>query len=113
MTRLAYLIAGAALLSACGGNGSGGGANEQIKIVGSSTVYPFTKAVAEDFQRANAGTSVIVESTGTGAGMKLFCAGVGSDFPDIVDASRPIKKSEYEACVKAGAKNVIEVPIGI
>jgi phosphate transport system substrate-binding protein len=112
MTRLAILIAGAAMLAACGGNTSGG-ANEQIKIVGSSTVYPFTNAVAEDFQRANAGISVIVESTGTGAGMKLFCAGVGSEFPDIVNASRPMKKSEYDACAKAGARSVIEVPIGI
>jgi phosphate transport system substrate-binding protein len=113
MTKYMPVIAAAALLAACGSNGSKGGSNEQIKIVGSSTVYPFTKAVAEDFQRANAGTSVIVESTGTGAGMKLFCAGVGGQFPDIVDASRPMKKSEYEACQKAGAKTIIEVPIGI
>src|SRR5215210_1927263 len=113
MTRFTLLAAGAVLLAACGSNGSGGGAHEQIKIVGSSTVYPFTKAVAEGFQRANAGTNVIVESTGTGAGIKLFCGGVGEQFPDIVDASRPMKKSEYEACAKAGAKNVIEVPIGI
>jgi phosphate transport system substrate-binding protein len=113
MTRFTLLCAGAALLAACGSNGSGGGSGEQIKIVGSSTVYPFTKAVAELFLRANAGSSVIVESTGTGAGIKLFCAGVGSKFPDIVDASRPMKKSEYEACAKAGAKSVIEVPIGI
>src|SRR5688500_19640939 len=113
MTRLVILMAGAALLSACGGNGSGGGAGEQIKIVGSSTVYPFTKAIAEEFQRANAGTSVVVESTGTGAGMKLFCGGVGANFPDIENASRQIKKSEYEACAAAGVKNVIEVPVGI
>lgn len=101
------------LLAACGGSGSGGGTGEQIKIVGSSTVYPFTKAVAEDFQRANAGSSVIVESTGTGAGIKLFCGGVGGQFPDVVNASRPMKKSEHEACEKAGVKSVIEVPIGI
>jgi phosphate transport system substrate-binding protein len=112
MTRYIPVIAAAALLAACGSNGSRGGSNEQIKIVGSSTVYPFTKAVAENFQRANAGTA-IVESTGTGAGIKLFCGGVGGQFPDIVDASRPMKKSEYEACLKAGAKDVIEVPIGI
>ena len=85
----------------------------QIKIVGSSTVYPFTTAVAEEFQRANPGTSVIVESTGTGAGIKLFCGGVGGEFPDMVNASRPMKASEYADCAKAGAKNVIEVPIGI
>ncbi len=56
---------------------------------------------------------MIVESTGTGAGIKLFCSGVGDNFPDMVNASRPMKASEYADCVKAGAKNVIEVPIGI
>jgi phosphate transport system substrate-binding protein len=112
--KKAFCVAVLALVVAsCGGSGSGGGSGEQIKIVGSSTVYPFAKAVAEDFQRANAGTSVIVESTGTGAGMKLFCSGVGNQFPDIVNASRAMKKSEYDACVAAGAKTIIEVPIGI
>jgi phosphate transport system substrate-binding protein len=106
------LIAAAGLLAACGSN-HGGASGQQIKIVGSSTVYPFTKAVSENFQRATAGVTVIVESTGTGAGMKLFCEGVGSGFADIVDASRPMKKSEYEACAKVGAKSIIEVPIGI
>ena len=113
MRQTIPLALAATLLASCGGGGSGGGSGEQIKIVGSSTVYPFTKAVAEDFQRANAGTSVIVESTGTGAGIKLFCSGVGVQFPDVVNASRPLKKSEYEACQKAGVKAVIEVPIGI
>ena len=112
MKKSPCVIVLAALLGACGGGGSGGSA-EQITIVGSSTVYPFSKAVAEDFQRAHPGTSVIVESTGTGAGIKLFCGGVGSKFPDIVNASRPIKKSEYDACAAAGAKTIIEVPIGI
>ena len=116
MKKLIFALPLAALLVACGdrgSGGSGGGASGQIKIVGSSTVYPFAKAVAEDFMRANAGTSVIVESTGTGAGMKLFCSGVGNEFPDVETASRQIKKSEYDSCVAAGAKNVIEVPIGI
>jgi phosphate transport system substrate-binding protein len=112
MTKYLPLIVATGLLAACGSN-SGGGSGQQIKIVGSSTVYPFTKAVAEGFQRATSGATVIVESTGTGAGMKLFCGGVGSGFPDIVDASRPMKKSEYDACAKAGAKTIIEVPIGI
>jgi len=105
----------AALLVACGSNtgGGGGGSSGGIRIVGSSTVYPFTKAVAEDFMRANAGINVTVESTGTGAGMKLFCAGVGSQHPDIEDASRAIKKSEYDECVKNGVKTIIEVPVGI
>ena len=87
------------ILAACGSgstSGGGGGSSNDIHIVGSSTVYPFTKAVAEDFMRANAGINVTVESTGTGGGMKLFCAGVGGRFPDLEDASRAMKKSEYE-----------------
>jgi len=113
MTKNLPLIAVAALLAACGSNGSGGGTGQQIKIVGSSTVYPFTRAVAEEFQRANRGTSVIVESTGTGAGMKLFCSGVGANFPDLTNASRRIKASELEDCQKNGVNQVIEVPVGI
>lgn len=115
MKTLTLALPCAALLAACGSNSGGGsgGSTNDIRIVGSSTVYPFTKAVAEDFMRANRGLSVTVESTGTGAGMKLFCAGVGSQHPDIEDASRQIKKSEYDACVKAGVKTIIEVPIGI
>jgi len=116
VTKIAIALPLVAALAACGSNGSGdnaGGAKQQIKVVGSSTVYPFTTAVAEQFQRDNPNVSIVVESTGTGAGMKLFCAGVGANFPDIEDASRAIKKSEYDACVANGAKTVIEVPIGI
>ncbi|MGH6659077.1 MAG: substrate-binding domain-containing protein [Sphingomicrobium sp.] len=114
MNKLIIALPLAAILAACGSNGtSGGGSSNDIRIVGSSTVYPFSKAVAEDFMRANAGINVTVESTGTGAGMKLLCSGVGSKFPDVSNASRQIKASEYESCVKAGAKSVIEVPIGI
>ncbi len=102
-----------AILASCGSNSGTGSAGGDLRVVGSSTVYPFTKAVAEDFMRANPGMTVTVESTGTGAGMKLFCAGVGSQYPDIEDASRAIKKSEYEQCVANGVKNVIEVPVGI
>ena len=104
----------AAALVACGsGGGSSGAAGSQIKVVGSSTVYPFTTTAAEAFMRATPGARVIVESTGTGAGIDLFCRGVGNKFPDAVNASRPMKPSEYAKCAKAGAKNVIEVPIGI
>ncbi len=114
MNKLIIALPMTAILAACGsGGGSSGGSSNDIRVVGSSTVYPFTKAVAEDFMRANAGINVTVESTGTGAGMKLFCAGVGSKFPDIEDASRAMKKSEYDSCVAAGVKTVIEVPIGI
>src|SRR6476659_3468482 len=112
MKKLMIALPLVAALAACGSNKSGA-SNAQIKIVGSSTVYPFTTAVAEEFQRGNPGASVVVESTGTGAGMKLFCEGVGDKFPDMVDASRAMKASEYAACAKNGAKTIIEVPIGI
>lgn len=101
-----------ALVAACGSNESGGTA-AQLKIVGSSTVYPFTTAIAEQFQRANPGTSVIVESTGSGAGLKLFCAGVGSNTPDMTNASRRIKASEFADCTANGVNQVIEFPVGI
>ena len=115
MNKLMIALPLAAALAACGSNGGGegGAAKQQLKVVGSSTVYPFTTAVAEQFQRDNPNVSVVVESTGTGAGMKLFCGGVGANFPDIENASRAIKKSEYDSCVAAGAKTIIEVPIGI
>ena len=115
MKKFYAVLPMAALVAACnsGGNGSANKAGGQIKIVGSSTVYPFTTAVAEEFQRANMGSSVIVESTGTGGGIKLFCSGVGEQFPDAVNASRAMKASEYADCVKNGAKNVIELPVGI
>ena len=71
-------------------------ARDQIRIVGSSTVYPFTTAVAEQFGKTTGMKTPVVESTGTGGGMKLFCAGVGEDHPDATNASRRIKKSEWE-----------------
>jgi phosphate transport system substrate-binding protein len=111
-----FTVALAALaLGACGqGNDAGGASGQQIQIVGSSTVYPFTTAVAERFAQTNASFKApIVESTGTGAGMKLFCGGVGDQFPDMTNASRRIKKSELETCAQNGVKQVIEVPIGI
>jgi phosphate transport system substrate-binding protein len=111
MKRLTIALPVAALLAACGSN-TGGGTSDQIRIVGSSTVYPFTKAVSEAFAHVG-NVPPIVESTGTGAGMKLFCAGVGGQYPDVEDASRAIKKSEYDTCVKNGVKTIIEVPVGI
>jgi phosphate transport system substrate-binding protein len=86
-------------------------AREQIRIVGSSTVYPFTTAVAEAFGKAS-GKTPVVESTGTGGGMKLFCAGVGEDTPDFTNASRAIKKSEFEDCAKNGVTDIVEVKVG-
>ena len=113
MKKILFTLPLVALVAACGGASKEGGSGTQLKIVGSSTVYPFTTAVSEEFQRANPGSSAIVESTGTGAGIKLFCSGVGDQFPDMVNASRPMKASEYADCAKSGARQVIEVPIGI
>ena len=87
-------------------------ARDQIRVVGSSTVYPFTTIVAEKFGKANGGKTPIVESTGTGGGLKLFCGGVGADHPDMANASRTIKKSEFEDCQKNGVKDIVELKIG-
>lgn len=87
-------------------------ARDQIRIVGSSTVYPFTTAVAEQFGKAG-GKTPIVESTGTGGGMKIFCEGVGVDKADATNASRRIKKSEFELCTKNGVTDIIELKVGI
>lgn len=83
----------------------------EIKIVGSSTVFPYTQAVAEEFARSG-GKAPTVESTGTGGGMKIFCAGVGEAHPDITGASRAMKSSEKELCDKNGVNDVTEVLLG-
>ena len=83
----------------------------QIRIVGSSTVFPFSTAVAEQFGRTSNFKTPVIESTGSGGGMKLFCAGVGVEHPDITNASRRIKSSEFETCTKNGV-TITEVKIG-
>ncbi|MER2529192.1 MAG: PstS family phosphate ABC transporter substrate-binding protein [Candidatus Competibacter denitrificans] len=93
----------------------GQSARDYISIVGSSTVYPFTTAVAEQFGKAKANANFKtpkVESTGTGGGFKLFCGGVGVQHPDISNASRAIKKSEIETCAKNGVTEIVEINIG-
>lgn len=87
-------------------------ARDQIRIVGSSTVYPFSTTVAEQFGKTSSFKTPVVESTGSGGGLKLFCAGVGVDHPDITNASRAIKKSEIEKCHKNGVTGITEVKIG-
>jgi phosphate transport system substrate-binding protein len=87
-------------------------ARDEIRIVGSSTVFPFSTAVAEQFGKAGSFKTPVVESTGTGGGIKLFCAGVGVDHPDIANASRAIKDSELETCKKNGVAEITEVKIG-
>tara|TARA_B100001559_G_scaffold320891_1_gene334734 strand:+ start:1956 stop:2981 length:1026 start_codon:yes stop_codon:yes gene_type:complete len=86
-------------------------ARDQIRIVGSSTVFPFSTSVAEQFGKVSKFKTPIVESTGSGGGMKLFCAGVGQKHPDITNSSRRIKKSEFNKCNKNGV-GITEVKIG-
>lgn len=85
---------------------------DYIYIVGSSTVYPFATVVAERFGRGSDFKTPKVESTGSGGGLKLFCDGVGVDYPDISNASRAIKQSEIDKCVANGVQDIIEVKIG-
>jgi len=87
-------------------------ARDEIRIVGSSTVYPFTTVVAERFGRTTNHPTPVVESTGTGGGMKLFCAGASEDTPDISNASRAVKSTELDLCAANGVQHVIEVKIG-
>ncbi len=87
-------------------------ARDQIKIVGSSTVFPYTQAVSEEFANITGGAAPVVESTGTGGGFKVFCAGIGPDHPDITGASRAIKDSEKKLCADNGVDNVTEALIG-
>ncbi len=85
---------------------------DYINIVGSSTVYPFATVVAETFGKTTGFKTPKIESTGSGGGFKLFCEGIGVEHPDIVDASRAIKKSEIETCAANGVTDIIEVKIG-
>ncbi len=105
---LVVAVFGAGVLSLS----SGASARDQIRIVGSSTVYPFATVVAEEFGRTTEFKTPIIESTGTGGGLKLFCAGVGVEHPDITNASRRIKASEVELCRKGGVTSITEVKVG-
>lgn len=106
----------ALLLSACQdqANGGGAGSRDHITVVGSSTVFPFTTLVAEQLVNTTPGMKApAIESTGTGGGMKLFCAGIGAAYPDIEDASRRIKQSEVKLCREHGVTDIIEVQVGL
>ena len=87
-------------------------ARDYISVVGSSTVYPFATVVAEQFGKTTKFKTPKIEATGSGGGLKLFCAGVGAQHPDIANASRAIKKSEIERCKKNGVKDIVEVKVG-
>lgn len=87
-------------------------ARDQIRIVGSSTVFPFSTAVAEQFGKTTDFATPVVESTGSGGGLKLFCAGVGVEHPDITNASRRMKSSEFELCQGNGVTDIVESIVG-
>jgi phosphate transport system substrate-binding protein len=103
-------VASAAILAAAAATAAD--ARDQIRIVGSSTVFPFSTAVAEQFGRSTDFQTPIVESTGSGGGMKLFCAGVGTEHPDITNASRRMKNKEFKLCAENGVTEVTEAVVG-
>lgn len=107
--RLAPLVIGIALMA---GFPLDSRAREQIRIVGSSTVFPFSTAVAEQFGRTSSFSTPVIESTGSGGGLKLFCSGVGVEFPDMTNSSRRIKASEVELCATNGVTEIVEVQVG-
>ncbi|GAA0646100.1 substrate-binding domain-containing protein [Brevundimonas lenta] len=118
MTRILLAAASAAALlglGACGDNAGAPGSQAPragIWAAGSSTVFPFATRVAENFSRTAGGAAPRVESLGTGGGIKAFCTGVGPSTPDIANASRPMKKSEFEECQKNGVTEIVEIKIG-
>ncbi|HYG26546.1 MAG TPA: substrate-binding domain-containing protein [Caulobacteraceae bacterium] len=116
--RKAVLCAAAAFtLAACGqGSDNAGEAASteggEVWAAGSSTVFPFATRVAENVSRTSGGQAPKVESLGTGGGIKIFCSGTGSNAPDIANASRPMKKSEFEQCQANGVTDIVEIKIG-
>jgi phosphate transport system substrate-binding protein len=102
-----------AALAACGGSGSEATRNS-VRAVGSSTVYPFATVVSEIFSRSNPNFgSPIIESTGSGGGIQLFCQGLGANTPDIVNASRRMKPSEFANCQANGVTDITEIQVGL
>ncbi|NIO42492.1 MAG: phosphate ABC transporter substrate-binding protein [Burkholderiales bacterium] len=110
-TRVSYQLIGLTAVLAFSFAGAAS-ARDYISIVGSSTVYPFATVVAENFGKTTRFKTPKIESTGSGGGLKLFCAGVGVKYPDITNSSRAIKASEVGMCRKNGVKDIIEVKIG-
>lgn len=106
------IIAASLMIGALATGVHASGGRDHISIVGSSTVFPFSATVAEQFGKTTKFNTPKVESTGSGGGFKLFCAGKGVRTPDITNASRAIKKSEFDMCQANGVKRIIEVKIG-
>jgi phosphate transport system substrate-binding protein len=106
---LTAVVSATAMLAAAGADAQ---SRDQIRIVGSSTVYPFATTVAERFGETTQYPAPVIESTGSGGGLQLFCQGVGLEHPDITNASRPITDSEVEMCRENGVETITEVTIG-
>lgn len=111
MKKFCSLVSAAAVAASLSGVALAQG-RDYISAVGSSTVYPFSTVVAERFGKSGSFKTPKIESTGTGGGMKLFCAGMGLDTPTITNASRRMKKSEQDKCSEGGVKEIVEVKIG-
>ena len=107
-----FVLAAASAALALTVSAGAAAARDQIKIVGSSTVFPYTQAVSEEFSNKTGKAAPVVESTGTGGGFKVFCGGVGESHPDITGASRAIKDSEVKLCAENGVDNISEALIG-
>ena len=107
--KLVKLTASALAIAAV--SATAAAARDQIRVVGSSTVFPYSQAVAEEFGNMG-GAAPVVESTGTGGGMQIFCGGIGEQHPDVTGASRAMKKSEYELCTQNGVTDISEALIG-
>ena len=112
MRKSLILVAATSFSLAIIGAVSAAAARDYVSIVGSSTVYPFATVVAEQFGKTSKFKTPKIESTGSGGGLKLFCAGVGVEHPDITNASRRIKKSEVEKCASNGITDILEIKIG-
>lgn len=112
MQKFALSLATATMLIGAATTSMAANGRDYISVVGSSTVYPFSTAVAEQFGKSTKFKTPKIESTGTGGGMKLFCSGSGVDTPDIANASRRMKKTEMETCQKNGVAEVVEVKVG-
>jgi len=109
---MSFAKLGTSTLAILAGLTTAAAARDEIRIVGSSTVFPYTQAVAEQFANMTGAAAPIVESTGTGGGMQAFCGGIGEAHPDLTGASRAMTTSEYELCVTNGVTDISEALIG-
>ena len=107
-----FLLTASAAAIAIAGSAGIAAARDQIKVVGSSTVFPYSQAAAEEFANKTGKPAPVVESTGTGGGFKAFCGGIGPDFADVTGASRAIKDSEVKLCADNGVTDITEALIG-